>query len=80
MQTQEITFKTIGPFCDYMSRKDAAKYLNVSLPTFDIMLAKSKSGKLKPAIPAFRSGANSRVFFRKEKLDEWIELRELSKD
>lgn len=77
--TNEMKFVTVGPFADYMERATTAKYLNVSLPTFDLMLAQSRSGKLKPAIPCLRLSPNGKPLFRKSKIDEWLELRELSR-
>lgn len=79
-EAREIVFHTIGPYTDYMNREDTAYYLGASVPTFDLMLALSRSGKLKPSIPIFRRTPNGKPFFRKSKMDEWIKLRELVKD
>lgn len=79
METQEIKFVQIGPHADYMARKDAAKYLNMSLPTYDGLIAMSKSGRLNPPLPIYRATPTSKPYVRKAKLDDWIELRELAK-
>lgn len=79
MQNTEIQFLTIGPYSDFMCRKDAAKYLNMSLPLLDQLMAMSKSGKLNPPLPVYRAKPNGKPFYRKSKLDEWVKLRELAK-
>lgn len=72
-------FITIGNYSDCLTRKQAAVYLKVSLPTFDILSAQSKSGKLSPPLPALRLKPNGRAYYPKSSLDKWLEIRMLSK-
>lgn len=75
----EYEFITVGNITDCMTRRDAARYLKVSAPTFSILIAQSKSGKLSPALPALRLRPNGRAFYSKSALDKWLELRLLSR-
>lgn len=58
-----------------MSKASAAKYLGVSLSKFNVMIAKSRAGILKPKLKWIRIHDSAPYIFRKEDLDDFISNR-----
>lgn len=65
---------TIGSY-EGMTKASAAKYLGVSLSKFNIMIAKSRAGILKPKLKWIRIHDSAPYIFIKEDLDDFISKR-----
>lgn len=73
MKSSEKT-KTIAGR-EHLSADAAAKFLGCCRSTFDVMVAKSARGLLKPPLRWFRTGPRSPLWFDREHLAEWVEER-----
>lgn len=60
---------------EHLSADAAAKFLGCCRSTFDVMVAKSARGLLKPPLRWFRMGPRSPLWFDRESLAGWVEER-----
>lgn len=59
----------------YVSPRKAAEIIGCCRSTLDTILAKSKSGSLKPALSWYRDTPKSPIWIKKSELESWAEKR-----